>query len=545
MSSLYIDDYSVEDLLELFELDEYDLEELNEDIINRQMLHLMNTYKELGQREYMLFLHMARNKILEAVKEIKIQQWYEQQDGQDHIEQRLKELMEIDKENEVDEDDVKKKSNDNKVDEDNENDEKSNDEEKETDENEQEKNEKELDTYNETSFMMNQYKDDIPITNHTINRKYSSHVLSNQNHHTMIPNKLPIQEQYQVPLIRGQLNPTLKNITSRVLHIDSKFRINQQDSSEDFIIDLYHPLSKVLNLKLLSYEIPLSWYLINEYTDLFRYYEWNESEEEWIEYNVHVPHGNYNIEDLLTILNDLLPSDISITYLSSLNKTQLDISSNSSKWKIDFLKENDYHLGWLLGFRKKEYEKGTWISESMINLYGTRYVYLSVDDYQHNHLNHSVICASEYTKQVKLPSYFHCGLSGENPMFLKDTDQQGNPVRSSLTMAQAFTIQQIQQEQKEIEIRGSRNMNIVSHSDILGKIPVEKRFSQSQGIHIQDGIEIMIGNGGSLQYNQRTFFGPVDIKKIRVRLYDEYGHLISMNHQDFSFTLLVEQLYKY
>jgi len=41
----------------------------------------------------------------------------------------------------------------------------------------------------------------------------------------------------------------------------------------------------------------------------------------------------------------------------------------------------------------------------------------------------------------------------------------------------------------------------------------------------------------------RDYFGPVDIQKLTVTLYDEYGRVIDINNMDWSFTLTLERLY--
>jgi len=48
--------------------------------------------------------------------------------------------------------------------------------------------------------------------------------------------------------------------------------------------------------------------------------------------------------------------------------------------------------------------------------------------------------------------------------------------------------------------------------------------------------------GGDYQF-KRQYFGPVDLMKLRIRLLDEYGRVVSLNNADYSFTLKIEQLY--
>ena len=51
--------------------------------------------------------------------------------------------------------------------------------------------------------------------------------------------------------------------------------------------------------------------------------------------------------------------------------------------------------------------------------------------------------------------------------------------------------------------------------------------------------------GVNLQSNERTYFGPVDIDRLRIKLADDKGNLVNLHDHDWSFTLTIEQLYQY
>ena len=42
---------------------------------------------------------------------------------------------------------------------------------------------------------------------------------------------------------------------------------------------------------------------------------------------------------------------------------------------------------------------------------------------------------------------------------------------------------------------------------------------------------------------KRIYFGPVNIKKLRIRILDAYGRLIDLNNMDYSFALRLDRLY--
>ena len=43
--------------------------------------------------------------------------------------------------------------------------------------------------------------------------------------------------------------------------------------------------------------------------------------------------------------------------------------------------------------------------------------------------------------------------------------------------------------------------------------------------------------------SKRTYFGPVNIKKLHIKLLDELGRIVDLNNRDFSFGIEIEQLY--
>ena len=57
--------------------------------------------------------------------------------------------------------------------------------------------------------------------------------------------------------------------------------------------------------------------------------------------------------------------------------------------------------------------------------------------------------------------------------------------------------------------------------------------------------EPFVEAGIALQTNKREYFGPVNIERLRVRLLDDKGNIVDLNDNDWSFTMIVDQLYQY
>ncbi len=43
----------------------------------------------------------------------------------------------------------------------------------------------------------------------------------------------------------------------------------------------------------------------------------------------------------------------------------------------------------------------------------------------------------------------------------------------------------------------------------------------------------------------RTYFGPIDIQRMKISLIDEFGNPINLNNLDWSMVLSYEQIYEY
>ena len=52
------------------------------------------------------------------------------------------------------------------------------------------------------------------------------------------------------------------------------------------------------------------------------------------------------------------------------------------------------------------------------------------------------------------------------------------------------------------------------------------------------------GVSSQMDFRSRTYFGPVDIQKMRVTVFDEFGRVINLNNMDWSMAILFECMYE-
>ena len=75
-------------------------------------------------------------------------------------------------------------------------------------------------------------------------------------------------------------------------------------------------------------------------------------------------------------------------------------------------------------------------------------------------------------------------------------------------------------------------------SDILAILPVKTSVGIPTG-------SLLVEFSGSLQDSARTYFGPVNIERLAVKLLDDKGNVLNLNGNDWCVSLIAECLYQY
>jgi hypothetical protein len=207
---------------------------------------------------------------------------------------------------------------------------------------------------------------------------------------------------------QGTLNPLNKRILRQNINIDTRFRENYYTSqSSNFHLDLPIRLTQVVSLQLSALELPSTFYAISKVFGNNFFALSRPNVEPLI---VTIPDGNYTYLTLQNYINNFLTTDPSvpvdyndIQFLADINTPGGSGSGGSGKmlansvtnFSLNFQtdrygnEDNQTPLplkfGWLMGFREGFYENNTtYVSEGLIDLLGSRYIYLVVDDYNNN-----------------------------------------------------------------------------------------------------------------------------------------------------------------
>ena len=221
----------------------------------------------------------------------------------------------------------------------------------------------------------------------------------------------------------------------------------------------------------------------------------------------------------------------------------------------------DVTIGWLLGFRSyptfdlnaSSPNNNTYVlannyaidsstsiitllGDSPIDLYLFKNLYLILDDFTQNHLTDGVITGLREKEFATRPSYSSAAErvenleSGELQSSVFNAVQPGLP----LTARQLFAANQISEE-NTIKIGTKLYSDPPYVKDMFSLIPI-KVSGLTQG-------EVFVEYGGTLQDNDRKYFGPVNITKLRVQLLNDHGDIVNLNGANWSFSCVCEYLY--
>ena len=395
---------------------------------------------------------------------------------------------------------------------------------------------------------------------------------------------------------QGANNPIFRQTKQKVVSIDSHFRdnllysssttysldgsgncettINNDESippssSTDFTIEFPEPITNVISIHLKSFEIPTSWYVFNE-KEGTSYFDISCN---GVQQTIQIPDGNYKYQGVIDISNNLQntlkdaidsafggSSSVSVNE-NTFKLTIADVSGNDA-FDLIFFETNqnynnlcsnkqtrDHNLGWLLGFRKSSYSgASSYTAESCIDVFGTKVLYISFDDFNTNYDGQLYLSNSNISskKIEKLPTYYNknfCNSDGSptingNNVSLNGGNINNTGIPQKLTKAQVFTVEQILEQQLRHEV--DRNYHTLPN-DIIGRISVP--ITRSAGLV---GSLIWLNSPETdLTEYRRDYFGPATIKRVHVKLLDDRGNVVDLNNMDWSFALSIKQFYQY
>jgi len=215
----------------------------------------------------------------------------------------------------------------------------------------------------------------------------------------------------------GIINPLKKRTINKNLNIDTKFRDNYYaNPSTNFNLSLPTNFNNVIQMQLTSFELPATLYSISkQYDNNYFTIKVNLSNDESESKVINIPDGNYTQQTIMDIINTQLTLsstpfsyisfnvNLSETYTTGSGQTMVGLNSTHTptptpsvisfelNFKVDINGIEDKNtplplkLGWVLGFRHGLYlDSVNYVSESIVDITGPKYLFLVVDDYNNS-----------------------------------------------------------------------------------------------------------------------------------------------------------------
>jgi hypothetical protein len=177
-----------------------------------------------------------------------------------------------------------------------------------------------------------------------------------------------------------------------------------------------------------------------------------------------------------------------------------------------------------------------------VDLVGGEYLILVLNDFTQNFPNNGLVGIGQPETKLDLPSYAMklsqdfsvniCDLSANEakPPPLIPRTQYVPTFPRKLTQAQLYSVNQIINNRKQpIDLQAPNPPDLFA---IVNRTFTRPQFAED------------IYNDPNTNY-ERTYFGPVTLERLGIKLLDSKGNLVNLRGHSWSFTLAVQQLYQY
>jgi len=310
-----------------------------------------------------------------------------------------------------------------------------------------------------------------------------------------------LSEYYQ-----GTLNPLATRTITKNITVDTRFRNRYYEtSSSDFMITLPMRLNKVVSMQMTAIELPKDFYSIcSEYCNNF-FHMTIFREVGKVAYSgsrtVVIPDGNYTAERLVKQINDILCANGP----NNEDPFSLVIFSLTT----DGIIGNDVGNGRIVVQPFLEYEDQ--IKEIVFNF--------SVDMKGNSDSMHLT------QKLGWILGFVNIQYCGSN-RYTGEKSIEPNPIKYIYLAVDDFN--------------KSVNDNFITAFEKNGLKPNILARISSHGKGYENTI---INNEYAIISDPRKYFGPVDIQRLQIRLFDDYGRILNMNYSDYSFCLSLKMVY--
>jgi len=307
----------------------------------------------------------------------------------------------------------------------------------------------------------------------------------------------------------GKLNQLDTRVVTKYLNVDTRFRDNFYTThSSDFILQLPTKFNKVVSMHLTTLELPISFYGISSYYgNHFLYLSVSYTDPDGnvllSEKVLIVPDGNYNAADLLTTLNTLLVTDST----TGNTVTQDDIYS---------------HIEITLDVNENSSGTGKVTIQPTSSVLGNRITNIMMDFTKD--INGMV-------DNVDVSTKIGWNLGFIKPLYTGSRVVVSDSIVDPASMRYMFlSIDDFSNSSHNHFINVFNNSIMNPH--IIARITLKGSY-----------FTLLMENEYKIVAEPRIYFGPVDIQRLRIRLFDDRGRLLNLNNTNYSFCLEFKMLY--
>jgi len=173
------------------------------------------------------------------------------------------------------------------------------------------------------------------------------------------------------------------------------------------------------------------------------------------------------------------------------------------------------------------------IGDAILNTNLYNYFLIVLDDFVQSHVSDGLITVASAEKDVALPSYamraqYICEPIPGSALTRKVAVSGTSKLNTNLTAKQLYAMNQL------YETRQTRNRSYSagpSLKDVFAIVPL-KLSGTPGGTYVEFG--------GTLQNQDRKYFGPVRIQKLSIKLMNDKGDIVDLNGADWSITIVCE-----
>lgn len=341
----------------------------------------------------------------------------------------------------------------------------------------------------------------------------------------------------------GYINPINVRTTIQAVNIDSRFRSEYYKTrSTDFSVRLPDVQKKVTGLRVGSIELPITYYAISraQGNNTMLIIDNVTGTGAW---RVRLPDGNYeqswtqqtSAEHIETAMNNAIalaqggtidgngvfttttpPTPLNLSPLKDICYTA-DRTSGKSIFAVPYQK-NDIPD-----------PSGAFTTEGFT-------IRFNVDNDGNQEMETNIQLRLGWPLGFRVAQYV-CGNNNVDP----STDENASAVSEGIVMCSGprYAYLAIDDHQKN---SGNSFIAAFANSSLDNNIITRLNLSA-----IMEGVGVYKSSNDPGLHNQlnrtREYFGPVDIARLTIRIYDEYGRVIDLNNMDWSFALSFEKLY--